>query len=110
MSILRSMPANYHKLPASHRSTYSLQHTLENLGHEPRVASTAIDLVLGLDPGLPGEETELDGPADSWEPPVTGPDPEDLAWLDTLDLREAALYAARQDDRYEAMYGKAVVL
>src|SRR4051812_21994950 len=99
--ILQDICPRFHRLPATHRSTYSLMATLHNLGFDPLVASTAIDLMLGPDPERVLEHWEdepLDGLPDEFPPP-----PEALDWLAPLDAREAAMSQARQDDRFDAM-------
>src|SRR4051794_36273936 len=92
------------KLPANHRSTYSLMATLENLGIDPGTASTAIDCVLGPDPAdfptpddtaeipLPGE-AEWERIAADWEP-VFEPTAEDWEAL-------AAFRAATEAEWFE---------
>jgi hypothetical protein len=123
MPVIRELPANYHRLPASHKSTYSIQHTLENLGFEPLTASTAIDCVLGPDPGRVLEHWEdepLVGPADECEPPSADqhfePSPEDwqdyLSWSDRLDAMDliSAEIEARMASDYDDLMERATML
>src|SRR4051812_20637573 len=81
------------------KSRYLLHRMLADV-FNPIRAALAVDVLLGPEPGLAGEEVELDGPADEW-----APSPEDeadyAAW--SRELEDRLLQARMQSDFDDTM-------